>query len=76
MELTYEDIKRLLGDLDDHTIAEIGGSGVSRSELAEIAAHLAQETDVMGDMRKPLTGNALAIYNLVRRKDAQWDEDR
>ncbi len=76
MKTTYDDIKRLLGDLDDHTVAEIEGIGLTISELEEVSAHLAQETDVMGDLRKPLTGRVLAVYNLLRRQEAQWDEDR
>ena len=46
MTPAYADIKRLLGDLDDHAIAEIEGSGITMSQLEEVAAHLAQETDV------------------------------
>ena len=76
MKATYDDIKRLLGDPDDHMIAEIEGMGLDFSELEEVSAHLAQETDVMGDLRKPLTGRALAVYNLLRRQEAQWEEDR
>ncbi len=76
MKATYDDIKRLLGDLDDHTVAEIEGTGLTIVELEEVSAHLAQETDVMGDLRKPLTGRALTVYNLLRRQEAQWDEDR
>ncbi|TMM54225.1 hypothetical protein [Sulfitobacter sabulilitoris] len=76
MTPTYQDITRLLGDLDDHTVAQIEGSGATLSELEEIAAHLAQETDVMGDLRKPLTGRALTVYTLLRQQEAQWDEER
>ena len=76
MKPSYDDIKRLLGDLDDHTIAEIESIGVTISELEEISAHLAQETDVMGEMRKPLTGRALTVYELLRRQETQWEEDR
>ena len=76
MKATYETIKRLLGDLDDHTVAEIEGIGLTIVELEEVSAHLAQETDVMGDLRRPLTGRALTVYNLLRRREAQWEEDR
>lgn len=76
MKTTYDDIKRLLGDLDEDTIAEIQGIGLTISELEEFSAHLAQETDVMGELRKPLTGRPLTVYNLLRRQEAQWEEDR
>lgn len=76
MKATYDDIKRIIGDQDDHIIAEIEGIGLTVAELEEVSAHLAQETDVMGELRKPLTGQALTVYNLLRRQDAQWEEDR
>lgn len=74
MKPTYDEIRRLLGDLDDHTVAEIESSGVTMAELEEVAAFLGQETDVMGDLRRNLSGQALVIYNLLRRQDAQWEE--
>ena len=76
MKPTYDDIKRLLGDLDDHMIAEIENMELSISELEEVSAHLAEETDVMGELRKPLTGRALRVYDLLRRQEAQWEGDR
>ena len=74
MKPTYDDIKRLFGDLDDHTIAEIEASGATMNELEEVVAYLAQETDVMGDLHRSLSGRALTIYDLLRSQDAQWDE--
>ncbi len=71
-----EDIRRLFGALDDHLIAEIESSGVTLAELEEIAALLAQETDVVGETRHPLTGVPRQIYELLQRRDALWDEDR
>lgn len=76
MKPSYEEIKRLFGDLDDHTVAEIENSSATMPELEEVAAHLAQETDVMGDLHRTLSGRALAVYNLLRSRDAQWEEDR
>lgn len=77
MKPTHDDIKRLLGDLDDHAIAEIEGTGATMTELEEVAAHLAQEDDVMGELRRPLSGRALTIHDLVRSyEDPGGDEDR
>lgn len=75
MKPTYDEIKRLFGDLSDHMVAEIEDSGATMSELQEVAAFLADETGVMGDLRRELTGRALAIYELLRQRDAQWDEN-
>ena len=76
MKPTYDDIKRLLGTLDDHAIAEIEATGATMTELEEVAALLAQETDVMGDLRRTLSGRAATVYNLLRKYDARWEEDR
>lgn len=70
--ISSAEVRRLLGDIGAHKLAEVVASGASLAELEEVAAHLAQETDVMGQIRRPLTGRARAIYELIRRDE---DED-
>ena len=57
-------------------IVEIIASGATEPELLEAAAHLAQETDVMGELERPLLGRALQIYNLLRSDEEAWEKDR
>ena len=76
MQISHDEVKRLFGDISDHMIVEIIESGATISDLQEVAAHLADETDVMGEMRRPLTGRALQLYDLLRREDEGWQEDR
>jgi hypothetical protein len=76
MSATREDVRRLFGDIDAHTAAEIVGSGASLAELEEVAAHLAAETDVMGEARRPLTGRALRLYELIRAQEQGWEPER
>lgn len=76
MTATHDEVKRLFGDLDDHTIVEILASGATIPELVEVAAHLAQETDVMGDMERQLSGRALTIYNLLNEAEERWEPER
>ncbi|MBR9650517.1 hypothetical protein [Thalassovita aquimarina] len=76
MTITHDEVKRLFGDINDHMIVEIMNSGATMVELEEVVAHLAQETDVMGELERPLDGRALQIYNLLRRADEAWEEDR
>jgi hypothetical protein len=76
MKPTYDEIKRLFGDLNDHMIAEIKGGEATMSELQEVAAYLAQENDPMGEPRPQLSGRSLAVFELLRRLDARWEEDR
>lgn len=71
-----QDIRRLLGPIDDHLVAEIEAAGATMAELEEVAAHLAQETDVAAEMRRTLSGRALEIYRLLQSREALWDEDR
>jgi len=72
--LSRADVRRLLGDIDDHKLAEIVASGATIADLERAAAYLAQETDVMGELEKPLTGHAGLIYELVRRDEAESEE--
>lgn len=76
MAVTSEEVRRLLGEIDDHMVVEIIDSGATAPELSEVAAHLAQETDVMGELERPLTGRALQVYTLLRRNADDWDEER
>lgn len=74
--VSADEVTHLLGDIDAHKIVEIIESGASIAELEEVAAHLALESDVMGEMERPLTGRALRIYELVRRDEEASEEDR
>jgi hypothetical protein len=73
---SHEEIERLLGAIDAHKVVEIMESGATVAELEEVAAHLALETDVMGEQARPLTGRARMIYELVRRDEETMEEDR
>jgi len=75
MTATREDVRRLFGEIDEHKLAEIISGGATISELEEVAAHLAAQTDVMGELGRPLTGRALRIYELLRRDEEQWEPD-
>lgn len=76
MTVTHDEVRRVLGELTDHMVAEIVASGATESDLEEVAVHLAQENDVMGELERPLTGRALRIYTMIRRSEEGWDEDR
>lgn len=74
--ISQADVRRLLGPIDDHKVAEILETGASIADLERAAAYLALETDVMGELEKPLSGRAGLIYELVRRDEAEPDEER
>jgi len=64
--LTEEEIKDVVGALDDVTIAEIAATGATLSELEEAAALAAGESDVMGDLRKRASPRVAAVYEILR----------
>ena len=74
MTVTSHDLKRLLGDIDAHKMAEIIASGATLAELEQVSFHLSRQTDVMGDLQRPLSGRARMIYDLVRRDEDVGDE--
>jgi hypothetical protein len=74
-EYTAEDVRRLFGDISAHHIAEILASGATLNDLEEVSAHLAGETDVMGELERPLTGHALRIFQMLSRYDEQFEEE-
>ena len=76
MPIPYEEVKRLFGDINEHQVVEIIESGATMTELEEVAAHLADETDVMGELERPLTGRALRIFQLLRRDEERRQEER
>lgn len=67
---THEDILRLLGPLDDHTVVAIMALDPQLGALEAVSLRLAQEDDVLGDERVPLSGTAALIYDLVMRDPA------
>ena len=73
--LTAEEIKGVVGRLDEVTIAEIAATGASLSELEEAAALAAGESDVMGDLRRRASPRVAAVYEILRA-EAVAPEDR
>lgn len=68
------EIVHLFGDIDDHKVVEILETGANLVELEEAAAWLAEESDVMGELRKPLMGKAALVHEIVSRGEEE-DED-
>ena len=74
---TRSDIQHLFGPLEDHLASEILELDTTLAELEVAAAYAAGMTDVMGEERTPLSGNAARIYEIVNRAEAlEEEEDR
>ncbi len=74
-EIGAAEVRRILGDLTDHQMAEILGSGLSVAEIEKIGLLLAGETDHMREMGR-LTPEGRDIYNLLRKQDEEWEAER
>lgn len=68
------DIVRLLGEMDAVKLAAIERSGATRRDLEEVAAWLAGEDDVMGELQRPLSGVAAVVYEILTADEAAEDE--
>jgi hypothetical protein len=64
-KLTQQDVRDIVGDLDDAKIAAILATGASPEELEEAAAWAAGESDVMGDLERPLDGVVAGLYEIL-----------
>jgi hypothetical protein len=69
-----EDVVRIFGDLEDETVVEILATGATIAEVEAAALWLAQESDVMGEARRPLDGRAAQVYNIVNSAAERADE--
>ena len=75
LQATHSDIEHLFGPINDHLAREILQLDPSIGELEIAAAYFAGMTDVMGEQRAPLSGNAARIYDIVSRDDSVLEED-
>lgn len=73
---TRQDIARLFGSVSDETIVEILATEATYGELEEVALRLAQEDDVLGELRRPLVGSAARAYEILVRADDFPSGDR
>jgi len=72
---THSDIVHLFGPMEDHLAREILDLQPTPAELEVVAAYCAGLTDVLGEERVPLAGNAARIYEIVSRDEVLLEED-
>lgn len=72
---TADDALEILGPLPDERIAAILATGATVRQLEEAAAWAAGESDVMGQMRRPVSGPVAAVYDILTANEA-FAEDR
>lgn len=74
-QANHSDIEHLFGPVNDHVAREILDLEPSIGELEIAAAYVAGMTDVMGEVRTPLSGNAARIYDIVSRDESMLEEE-
>ena len=72
---TASDAVEILGPMPDARIAAILATGATVEQLEEAAAWAAGESDVMGDLRRPVIGPVAEIYEILTTDEA-LAEDR
>jgi hypothetical protein len=72
---THADILHRFGPIADHLASEILDLRPSPGELEVAAAYIAGLTDVMGEVRAPLTGKAARVFEIVSRDELLDEEE-
>jgi hypothetical protein len=73
--LTPQDVKDIVGDLDNAKIGAILEMDATPEELEEAAAWASGESDVMGDLERPLSGVVARLYDILMAGE-EFPEDR
>jgi hypothetical protein len=73
--LTPQDVRDIAGDLDDAKIAAILATGANAEQLEEAMAWASGESDVMGDLERPLEGVVARLYDILMTGE-KLPEDR
>jgi hypothetical protein len=71
----HSEILHLFGPVDAHRIVEIMDLQPTEEDLEIAAAYFAGMTDVMGEERKPLSGVAARVYEIVSRDEDFPEEE-
>lgn len=74
-KLTPRDVRDIVGDLDDARIAALLAADATPKELEEAAAWAAGESDLMGDLERPLDGVVARLYDILTAGE-EYPEDR
>jgi hypothetical protein len=73
--LTPQDVREIVGDLDDAKIAAILATGANAEQLEEAMAWASGESDVMGELERPLEGVVATVYDILMTGEELEDRD-
>lgn len=69
------EITELLGEIEAAKAEAILATGASVAEIEQAQAWAQGETDVMGDLRRPLRGAVAAVYDILSTEGPLDDRD-
>jgi hypothetical protein len=75
MQMTREDVAKVVDGADDVTIAQIIGTGATVDELAEAQAWLANDEPMINAGRPLATGRVRELVDILSELEASQDED-
>jgi hypothetical protein len=75
MQLTREDVAKVVGGADDATIAQIIGTGATVDELAEAQAWLANDEPMINAGKPLATGRVRALVDILSELEPVEDDD-
>jgi hypothetical protein len=67
-------IRAIVGDIEAAKLEAILATGASAAEIEQALAWAADETDVMGDLERPLSGPVAAVYEILASELPPIDE--
>jgi len=75
MQITREDVAKVVGGADDVTIAQIIGTGATVDELAEAQAWLANDEPMLNAGRPLATGRIRELVDILSELEPNEDDD-
>lgn len=73
--ITAQDVRDIVGDLDDTKVAALLATGANPEELEEARAWASGESDVMGELERPLEGVVARLYDILTSGE-EFPDDR
>lgn len=70
-----DDIRRLLGALEDRTIVEILALKPSLEDLGEAALWRRGDSDLIARSQRQLSAGAQAVIDILARDEEEWGEE-
>ena len=69
------EIRALVGDIEAAKLEAILATGATAAEVEQALAWAADETDVMGDLQRPLSGPVAAVYDVLASELPSADDE-